>query len=596
MSTRKLIWQLYASILALIVVALGLATLFASRTVHDFYLGQVEQGLLLAAEVVRPDVAAALETKAPAGIDILCKQLAQAVSSQMRLTVIDSSGKVLGESDKDPEPMENHSNRPEVIEALRQGFGRSIRPSPTLGQNMMYVAVPLQQGEQTVAVVRAAVPITAVEQTLRTTYAHIAWAGAAAAIGAAALGLLISRRITAPIVQMKRSAQLFAAGQLQTRMPETGASELAELAGALNQMAAQLQDRILAITRQRNESQAVLSSLSEGVLAVDARGRIVSLNKAAAQLLSLDPAVVQGRNVEEVIRNVYLQRFIRATLAGDPPAGEGAASLEEGGRFFHVHGARLTDPESSARGAVIVLSDQTTVHQLDNVRKDFVANVSHELKTPVTSIQGFVEALLEGGIEDPGQVQRYLGIIARHAERLGAIIDDLLALSRLEDVNEKRSISFERTALRPVLEAAIEMAVIRAERKRMAITLSCPESVEARINAPLLEQAVLNLLDNAIKYSDEGTTVEVAVGEQDHETAIHIRDHGCGIPAEHLSHIFQRFYVVDKSRSRKLGGTGLGLAIVKHIALVHQGRVTVASAPGQGSTFSLFLPLDSAQR
>jgi two-component system, OmpR family, phosphate regulon sensor histidine kinase PhoR len=590
MPARRLIWQLYASFLAIILAALGLATLYASRTVHDFYLGQEEHSLLLAAEVVRPEVAGALETKAPADIDILCKQLGQAVSSQMRLTIIALSGKVLGDSVEDPASMENHSNRPEVIDALNRGFGRSIRSSPTLGLTMMYVAVPVKRGDQATAVVRFAVPITAVEQTLRATYAHIAWVGGVVAIGAAVLGLLMSRRITSPIVQMKRTAQLFAAGQLNSRIPAGGAPELAELARALNEMAAQLQDRIMAITRQRNESQTLLSSLSEGVLAVDSQGRIVSLNKAAAHLLNIDPVSIQGRNVEEVIRNVDLQQVVRDILSSGRP-GEGDVSLlDDGGRFFHVHGARLVDPESHRSGAVIVLSDQTTIHQLDNVRKDFVANVSHELKTPVTSIQGFVEALLDGGIEDPAQVQRYLGIIARHSERLSAIIDDLLALSRLEDTNERRAISFEKTALRPVLEAAIEMAAVRAERKRMTVSLSCDESVEAKVNAPLLEQAVLNLLDNAVKYSDEGTTVEVIVAEQETETAIHIRDYGCGIPAEHLPHIFQRFYVVDKSRSRKLGGTGLGLAIVKHIALVHQGRVTVDSTPGKGSTFTLSLP------
>ncbi len=590
MPARRLIWQLYASFLAIIVVALGLATFYASRTVHDFYLGQVEQSLLLAAEMVRPEVAQALDTKAPADLDVLCKQLGQAVGSRMRLTVIAPLGRVLGDSMEDPATMENHSNRPEVRDALGEGFGRSVRPSPTLGPNMMYVAVPVKQGDQAIAVVRFAVPITAVEQTLRATYAHIAWVGGAVAIGAAALGLLMSRRITSPIVQMKHTAQLFAAGQLNSRIPAGGAPELAGLAKALNEMAAQLQDRIVAITRQRNESQAVLSSLSEGVLAVDSEGRIVSLNKAAAQLLNIDPAFVQGRNVEEVLRNVDLQQFIRETLNGvEPGAGE-VSFLEDGGRFFHVHGARLTDPESQRSGAVIVLTDQTTIHQLDNVRKDFVANVSHELKTPVTSIQGFVEALLDGGIEDPAQVQRYLGIIARHSERLSAIIDDLLALSRLEDTNERRAVSFKMTALKPVLEAAIEMAAVRAERKRMTVTLSCDESIEARVNAPLLEQAVLNLLDNAIKYSDEGTAVDVTVAEQEREIALRICDHGCGIPAEHLPHIFQRFYVVDKSRSRKLGGTGLGLAIVKHIALVHQGRVTVESTPRQGSAFTLFLP------
>jgi two-component system phosphate regulon sensor histidine kinase PhoR len=590
MAGRRLIWQLYAFFLVVILVVIILATLYASHAIHSFYLGQVERELQLVVEVIRPQVAETLKTATPANIDALCKQFGHADEGQVRLTIIAVSGEVLGDSVENPAAMENHSNRPEVIEALDKGFGRSIRPSPTLGPNMMYVAMPLKQGDRTMAVVRSAVPITAVERTLWTTYAHIAWSGAAVAIGAAVLSLLISKRITSPIVQMKRIAQLFAAGQLDVRVPAVGAAELDELARALNEMAVQLEDRILMVTRQRNESQAVLSSLGEGVLAVDSQGHVVSINKAAAQLLNLDPARTQGHNIEEVVRNVDLQRFIRDTLSSDQPAESDVSFVEEGGRFFHVRGTQLLNPGSEHGGAAIVLSDQTAIHQLDNVRKDFVANVSHELKTPVTSIQGFVEALLDGGIDDPAQVQRYLGIIARHAERLGAIIDDLLALSRLEDVNEERSIAFEKTALRPVVEAAIEMSSVRAERKGMRISLSGDESVEAKVNAPLLEQAILNLLDNAIKYSDEGTAVEVSVAEEGREAAIRVQDHGCGIAAEHLSRIFQRFYVVDKSRSRKLGGTGLGLAIVKHIALVHRGRVTVDSTPGQGSIFTIYLP------
>jgi two-component system phosphate regulon sensor histidine kinase PhoR len=365
---------------------------------------------------------------------------------------------------------------------------------------------------------------------------------------------------------------------------------LDDLARALNEMATQLQDRILTITRQRNELKAVLSSLAEGVLAVDARGRIVSVNKAAARLLSIEPTHAQGRNVEEVIRNVGLQQFVRDTLSSDRPTEDDVSFPEEGGRFFHVHGASLADPQAERAGAVIVLTDMTRVHRLENLRRDFVANVSHELKTPVTSIQGFVEALLDEGLEESGQAQRYLGIIAKHAERLNAIIDDLLSLSRLEEVGQQRALLFEKTALRPVLEAAIELSSVRAEQRRVKLDLSCDDSIEAKINAPLLEQAIVNLVDNAVKYSDEGGTVEIAVRQQDKEILLAIKDTGCGIPAEHLPRIFERFYVVDKGRSRKLGGTGLGLAIVKHIAMAHGGHVAVESTPGEGTTFTLHLP------
>jgi two-component system phosphate regulon sensor histidine kinase PhoR len=590
MFRRKLIWQLYPSFLATTLLALLAATAYSSYTLRTFYLDQLKEELRLVGDVVASQVASVLDTGTAADVDALCKKLGRAGSGQMRLTVIASDGRVLGDSDENPALMEDHSNRAEIIDAIAKGLGRSIRFSPTLGRNMMYVAVPVREAGQTGVVVRTAIPVTEIERALRRIYIAIVWAGAIVAVCAALLSLRISRRLSAPITRMKRIAQLFAQGQLDTRVPDTGAAELDELAGALNEMATQLQDRILTITRQRNEVKAILSSLGEGVLAVDRRGRIVSANRAAAQLLGIDPLGAQGRHIEEVIRNVGLQQFVRQTLESDQPTEGDVSFPEEGGRFFRVHGAGLADPQAERGGAVIVLSDMTRIHRLENLRRDFVANVSHELKTPVTSIQGFAEALLDGGLGDGEQASRYLGIIAKHAQRLNAIIDDLLSLSRLEEGTERRAILFEEIALRGVLEAAIELAGVRAEQKQIKVELSCDESISAKINAPLLEQAIVNLIDNAVKYSDEGTTVSIEVLQKDSEVAICVRDRGCGIPKEHLARVFERFYVVDKSRSRKLGGTGLGLAIVKHIILVHGGHISVESTPGQGTAFTLHLP------
>lgn len=590
MLRKRLIWQLYPSFLAITLVALVVATAYCSYTLHGFYLDQVERELHLAADVATSQIQATLAGSTPAEVDALCKRLGRSGDGQMRLTVIAASGKVLGDSVDNPAEMEDHSNRAEITSALREGYGQSMRPSPTLGKNMMYVAVPVIEDDQPVAVVRTAVFVTDIDRALHAIYVSIAWAGLIVVLCAAFLSLLISRRISVPITRMKRIAQLFADGQLNMRVPAAGAAELDDLAKALNEMATQLQDRILTITRQRNEVKAILASLAEGVLAVDSRGRIVSVNKAAARLLSIDPVRAQGRNVEELIRNVGLQQFVRDTLSSDRPTEGDVSFPEEGGRFFHVHGASLADPQAERAGAVIVLSDMTRIHRLENLRRDFVANVSHELKTPVTSIQGFVEALLEGGLSEPEQAQRYLGIIAKHAQRLNAIIDDLLSLSRLEESSERRALLFEKTPLRPAFEAAVELTSVRAEQRHVKLEISCDKTIEAKINAPLLEQALVNLVDNAVKYSDEGQTVTIAALQQDKEIAISVTDTGCGIPKEHLGRIFERFYVVDKSRSRKLGGTGLGLAIVKHIALVHGGHVAVESIPGQGTTFTIHLP------
>jgi two-component system phosphate regulon sensor histidine kinase PhoR len=597
MSHKKLIWQLYPSYLVVTLVVVVAVTAYCSHCLREVYYDQVRDELNRLADFAADEAHMVLATEGTDKLDRLCKQLGRIGAGEIRLTAIAPSGKVIGDSHEDPAGMENHSGRPEILEALQKGSGSSVRFSPTLGTPMMYVAValpaaPLRVGEQDapVAVVRVAAGLTEIDHALRGIYVNMLWAGLVIAAGAAVLSLLISRRISQPIVGIQQIAERFADGELGLRVPTPDSAELAALAGSLNKMAAQLGERITTITEQKNELDAVLSSMVEGVFAVDNRGRIVSMNPAAAQLLGIDPAPAQARPVEEMIRNVDLQEFVRQTLAGVPPDETDISLPINGGRSFRLHGAGLTDARGRRSGAVIVLNDMTRIRRLEAVRRDFVANVSHELKTPVTSIQGFVEALVEGGVKDPAQVERYLNIIARHASRLNGIIDDLLTLSRLEEAGERRALGFDVGPVKPVIEEAISLSGVKADEKRMTIDLACDDDVEARINPPLLEQAVMNLLDNAIKYSPEGSHIRIKASKDDTQVSIAVIDEGCGIPPEHLPRIFERFYVVDKGRSRKLGGTGLGLAIVKHIAQAHGGRVTVESTPGQGSIFTIHLP------
>ncbi len=606
MGRRKLIWQLYPSYLIITLAALIAVTAYCSRYFREAYRNQVHDTLRQLAGIAAEQVRTSLETEGPPGVDRLCKRLAGGHARGTRLTVVAPAGQVLGDSHEDPAGMENHLGRPEISEALRQGIGSSIRFSPTLGTQMMYMAIPVRGLDGPVAVIRVSSPLTEIDRASHSMYVHLLWASLAIAGAAAVLSLLISRRISQPITGIEQVAERFAAGELDLRVPTPASVELAALAGSLNRMAVQLGERITTITEQRNELDTVLSSMAEGVFAVDNRGCIVSANPAAAELLGLGPAEAQGRHVEEVIRNVDLQQFVRQTLAGvQPPEmdislpldaarlpnGSDRARGPESSRSFTLHGAGLTDARGRRTGAVIVLNDMTRIRQLEAIRRDFVANVSHELKTPVTSIQGFVEALVEGGVKEPAQVERYLNIIAKHASRLNGIIDDLLTLSRLEEAGERRALSFEAGPLKPVLAEAIALSGVKADEKRIAIDLACDDRLEVRMNPPLLEQAVINLIDNAIKYSPEGSRIRIEARQEPAQISIVVTDEGCGIPAEHLPRIFERFYVVDKSRSRKLGGTGLGLAIVKHIAQAHGGRVAVASTPGQGSTFTIYLPV-----
>ena len=259
-------------------------------------------------------------------------------------------------------------------------------------------------------------------------------------------------------------------------------------------------------------------------------------------------------------------------------------------RVLQIRGAALRDVRGRSIGAVIVLHDITNYRHLENVRRDFVANVSHELKTPIASIKGFVETLLDGASQNPQDAERFLRIVAKQADRLNPIIEDLLSLSKIEQSKEETSLPLSTGNIKAVLDAAVYDCQTTAAERNIRVAIACDEAVVADINAHLLEQAVVNLLDNAIKYSEPGDEVLVEVQTTPSEVQIIVADHGCGIDNDHLPRLFERFYRVDKARSRKFGGTGLGLAIVKHIVLAHGGKVTVESTPGEGSTFTIHLP------
>jgi two-component system phosphate regulon sensor histidine kinase PhoR len=408
---------------------------------------------------------------------------------------------------------------------------------------------------------------------------------------AAALGLFTSRRISQPLQDMRRGAERFAAGDFYHRLTIPDTAELASLAITLNRMAAQLAEQIAVITQQRNEQEAILESMHEGVMALDTRERVSTVNRAAEALLGVVATQAKGHTIQEVVRNVALQRLLAAALHSTESATADIVLRGSEERFLQATATALRDAQGRDIGVLVVLNDVTQLRRLENIRRDFVSNVSHELKTPITSIKGFVETLRDGALDDREHAERFLEIIARHAERLHAIIEDLLALSRLEQDSDSYDIPRLEASLTDVVQAAVLDCAARAEAQHVTVLPTCEAELRAAVNAPLLEQALVNLLDNAITYSNPESRVWVIARQTDDMLVIDVRDQGVGIPHDHLDRIFERFYRVDKARSRERGGTGLGLAIVKHIAQVHGGQVSVTSTVGQGSTFTLRLPL-----
>ncbi|MHB9132719.1 MAG: two-component system histidine kinase PnpS [Armatimonadota bacterium] len=588
MARRRLLWQLYPSYLLITLISLLAVAWYASWFLRDFFFKELRVDLETRAHLVQQLLPVAALTDNPARIDALCKKHGK--STNTRITIILPSGKVIGDSDDDPAIMENHANRAEVVRALAGEIGHSLRPSPSLHKNMMYVAIPFVDHQRTVAVVRTSIPTTSIDQALRSTYIKITLGGTLIALFAAMMSLVISRRISRPLEEIRHGAMRFARGELDRRLPVPDSEEFGALAETMNQMAVQLDERIRTTLRQRNEQEAVLLSMMEGVLAIDNDENLINLNQAAARLLGIDAERAQGRNIHEVVRNPDLQRFIaRVMMAREPIEGEVVLRDSEE-RYMQAHGTILHDEWGHGIGALVVLNDMTRLRRLENMRRDFVANVSHELKTPITAIKGFVETLQDGAINQPEDAERFLGIIAKQADRLNAIIEDLLSLSRIEQEAEKAEIHLESAQVCEVVQAAQLACAMKAEEKDISIDLSCSVDLTAQMNPPLIEQAVINLIDNAIKYSDPGSTIRIKAFAENGEIAISVQDQGCGISKEHLPRLFERFYRVDKGRSRKMGGTGLGLAIVKHIAQAHNGRITVDSTPGQGSTFALTLP------
>ena len=590
MTRIKLVWRLFPAFILIGVICLVAGTWYTASSWRTFYLKQTAGDLENRARLMEIYLQDVLQVPDEMQVNEICRRLGKLTST--RLTVILASGKVLGDSEEDPRRMDNHADRPEIREAMQGRVGVSTRFSFTLGHNMMYVAVPWRQKNQLLGVVRASLPMKAIAGAIRALYVKVALGGLGLAILLVFLAFFIARRISGPLNDLQRGAMRFARGDLKRELPIPHTHELASLAEALNYMANQLQSQIQSLSRQGKEQEAILSSMTEGVLALDAEGRLLTINSAGVEMLHLDPAAAHNLPVQEAIQDSGLKWFINRTLSTPQPIEEEVEIKDNGRKIFTAHGTSLRDSEGISLGTLVVLHDITQLRQLENTRRDFVANVSHELKTPITSIKGFVETLLAGALKEPDNAENFLKIIAKQTDRLNEIIDDLLTLSRIEQDAERRQIFLNGQKIKGVLQSAIQVCGAKAAEKKITLGLNCPEDLRAQINPPLLEQALVNLVDNAVKFSEPGRAVQVEALREGPQVVIRVRDQGPGIPPEHLPRIFERFYRIDAGRSRKVGGSGLGLAIVKHIALAHGGRVTVTSSPGQETVFSLHVQAD----
>jgi two-component system phosphate regulon sensor histidine kinase PhoR len=568
----------------LAVAAVAVVAVYSYLAIDRFHTDRMRDEMRRVALLASRELLAAKSDPAAPATGRFWRELAAAMDC--RLTVVAPDGVVAFDSQKDAAAMENHAGRPEVRSALAGGDGVAIRFSETMRERVMYVAV---RATPDGTVVRASISLAHMDAMLGGLHRRLVTAGAAVALAAILISILMSRRLGRWLARVRDWIDQYGKGNLDQSLPKARLSELDLLADAVNDMASRLRTQIDALTARSEQEQALLACMIEGVLAVDARRRILRINDSLAEAFGVGPADCTGRNLLDVIRNPDLQAVVDRALASDSPIEETVATVEPE-RFFRIHAAPLRDNNRTRVGAVLVVHDVTRLRRLETIRQDFVANVSHELKTPITAIKGFAETLADGAAENKEDRDRFIQIILRQSERLHSIVEDLLALAALDAEEENRTAELKPGSIEAVIAAAVQSCARSAAGKGMNLE-SEVEPIETSMNAPLLEQAVINLLDNAIKYSPAGTAVRVSASRKGDEAVISVTDRGPGIQAVHVPRLFERFYRVDKGRSRNLGGTGLGLAIVKRVALLHGGSVDVKTEPGAGSTFYIRIPI-----
>ncbi len=592
MARPRLVWQLYPTYLIIALVSLLVVGLFAAGSVERVLERQAAIGLERQAAVLRELLTDESRTIDPPTADSLAAVVGELTGYQ--IVIMTRSGRPVGFSGGAPSELPRLADMPEIITALGGAVGVESRRDPIVGKRMIYCALPIGDDQGLIGVIRAGVETTAIEQSMSQVYWQLGLGSVGMILLVSLVSLYVARRLARPLELIRQGAALVAKGDLTYRLPVADSEEIGSLAEAINFMSAELADRIRIVTQQRNEQEAILASMIEGVVAVDGGDRLINLNRTAGTLLNVRPEQALGRPIHEVVRNSQLLRLLEKTRGSTGPVEEEIVMTTPRREeiFLQAHGSPLLDSESKPLGVVLVFNDVTRIRRLENVRREFVANVSHELRTPLTSVKGYLETIIDGGIDSPEDQRRFLGVIARQVDRLNAIIEDLLSLSRIEQRVERAQIDLSPGSVAEVCRGAVrERADMAAERN---VVLECDfddEQTTIPMNPSLLQQALVNLIDNAIKYGPEDSIVRITSRRDGHFLTISVSDRGPGIPEEHRERIFERFYRVDKGRSRESGGTGLGLAIVKHIALAHRGAVTVESGPEVGTSFSIRLPL-----
>jgi two-component system, OmpR family, phosphate regulon sensor histidine kinase PhoR len=585
----RIVVKLTLTLVGFVAVTSLVAGLYLSRALDRFAVASLQSRLVTAGRLLHDE--ARLLLAGGAGTEAVNAFVRRAARpTESRVTLIAPDGIVLGDSEVAPADLgrlENHRERPEVRAALAGGVGHDLRTSVSVHAPLLYVALPVRDGDRLVGVLRLALPLSAVTSSYDAINRVMLAGGLVALAVAFGIGVFVAGRVTRPVVEMQAIARQMSEGQFAVRAPVRSPDELGTLGRALNVMVQRLRDQIQNLESERAKATAILDGMVESVIAVDGQEGILLMNERARTLFGVGAGRGEGKPFLEVVRNADLHEIFRSGRTAGGVFRQELRLVHPAERILRVTAVplRLAGEEP---GLVLVIDDITELRRLEQVRTEFIANVSHELRTPLTAIQGYLETLLGGALEEREHARRFVEIAFRHTERLGRLLNDLTDLSNIE--LGKVSLRLAPTPLGPLVDSVLELVAVKARDGEVTLQAEVSEGLGVRADHDRLLQILINLVDNAVKYTPAGGAVTVRARRTgDGRVALSVIDTGVGIPRADLPRITERFYRVDKARSRELGGTGLGLAIVKHLVLAHGGDLVIESEEGRGTTVRVLL-------
>ena len=599
MRNRPLFLQLLYFVLPIYIIGWGIQYYFIGPFIERFYLDEAREHLTSKAHLIQSGI----DTKRE---NVSLQDFVKKSSSlsEIRITILDTNGVVLADSEENPGLMENHrgvNKREEIEVAIKKGIGNSQRYSTTINEDMLYVAI-LASVENSNIIIRTSESMQSLNTSINKARKRIVLISIIILIVIIPLVIITSRLITRPLFLIGKAAKKISKGDMMDPIPISqksffsGTEEISSITVALNDMAKELDKKIATITKEKNEQKNILNyiniiqySMSEGLIAIDLENKISTINKAASSYLDIDRKKDIGKQYDKKIKNKAIKKIIKSILKKQRPITKEIRIGQMKKMFFTVNGKVLKDQKLKPVGCLIVMTDVTRLKQLEAMRRVFVANVSHELKTPITSIGGYIEtAQKDISLKTKNE---FLEKAIKQNNRLNSIIDDLLRLSRIEAIEDEDAFTLSTQKLLPIIEGSVEDIRESIKKYGIKVIIECSKDIYAKIDSQLMREALINLLENAIKYGVDNSTVIISVKRKSNKILIDIENKGEVIPEKERDRIFNRFYRVDKSRSKKTGGTGLGLAIVKHISIVHNGTIEVHKSDGNTTVFRLTLPV-----